>query len=254
MAALSIAGCGATAVSAPSHRLALESIALHVPLSVPTGSPLSAELVITNRTGATIRSRPCTRNWIVLGLETARLPYKLPIPPADCEFHLVLRPGVNRFQVSIPTIHAGCGLPRIGPPCNAFGRPPDLPVGTYHLELAATGLRLSPKLHFGALPTVTLGPPTWETALRPGQGSLLVATSACIATAFIAPPSHYPVWVIVRQHAHVFEHATGHMALVATYALSPGTYYVNTDLAWRHGFVRIRAGRQTVDNLDADCI
>jgi hypothetical protein len=68
------------------------------------------------------------------------------------------------------------------------------------------------------------------------------------------PKADFKVWLTVRQHAHVVEHATGFYGLVETYALAPGTYYVNTGLSWRHGFVHVRAGRQTVDNLNADCM
>lgn len=231
------------------------SVVLQVPHTAPTGSTLTAELVVTNRTQRPIRAAPCTRNWIVLGLETTEIPYKLPIPPPDCHFHLRLLPGVTRLQVSIPTIYPGCGQPGVGPRCTALGVPPDLPLGTYHLELATTGLQAVPGARFGTMPAVTLGTPTWQTVLHPGQGSLLVATSACLAELITSgtPRSAFKVWLIVRQHAHVFEHAVGYLSLVETYALWPGTYYVNTDLSFRHGFVHVRAGRQTIDNLDAGC-
>ena len=110
------------------------------------GTPIRAEALLRNTTGRTITVNTCAANgWLFVGLTNDRVSYNAFRFLMACSPTVHLRPGVNRFAVSISTRFQGCtetlseATPQL-PACIPPETMPPLPVGRYTTKVVTFGL------------------------------------------------------------------------------------------------------------------
>jgi hypothetical protein len=104
-------------------------------------------VVLTNTTKHRIVVNQCAINgWLAVGLENNVIPYDAYFSEVACAPTVYLRPGTNRFHVTVSTRYPGCTtntlqvLPQSMPPCTATGALPALPAGRYSTTVDIMGL------------------------------------------------------------------------------------------------------------------
>jgi PASTA domain len=147
---------------------------------VVAGQRIKGSVVLTNTTNRVITVNTCAADgWLEVGLSgrVNSLPFgslMMACPPS-----LRLRPGLNRFGVTVITTYAGCTQPQpdgsssatpLMPWCTVAGQPP-LPAGRYvtkvHL-VGLTGLTSFPNQVVVHLTSPTNPPPVAPCADQPG--------------------------------------------------------------------------------------
>ncbi|MGD0983260.1 MAG: hypothetical protein ABSA65_05490 [Acidimicrobiales bacterium] len=113
---------------------------------VIAGTPIRGEALLTNTTGRTITVNTCAVDgWLFVGLTNNQVSYDAFRFLVACHPTIHLRPGVNRFAVSISTTFQGCtqtrseATPQL-PACIPPETPPPLPVGEYTTKVVTFGL------------------------------------------------------------------------------------------------------------------
>ena len=113
---------------------------------VVAGTPIRAEALLRNTTGRTITVNTCAADgWLFVGLTNNRVSYNAFRFLMACSPTVHLRPGVNRFAVSISTRFQGCtetlseATPQL-PACIPPETMPPLPVGRYTTKVVTFGL------------------------------------------------------------------------------------------------------------------
>jgi hypothetical protein len=111
------------------------------------GDPIAATVVLTNTTEHRIVVNQCAINgWLAVGLENKVIPYDAYFSEVECAPTVYLRPGPNRFHVTVSTRYPGCTtnihqvLPQSMPSCTASGASPALPAGRYSTTVDIMGL------------------------------------------------------------------------------------------------------------------
>lgn len=129
---------GVTSLSAASK----SPISIRVSLDTSTtraGHPIHGTAILTNSSSKSIlvRTWECDE-WLFEGLANKNVPYQPVVPLASCSPTIKLKPGVNRFPITVSTSYQVCqtrGTPR----CTKSGMP-SLPKGTYHIAVITNGL------------------------------------------------------------------------------------------------------------------
>ena len=113
---------------------------------VVAGTPIRGEALLTNTTGRTITVNTCAADgWLFVGLTNNHVSYDPLRLMMACSPTVHLRPGVNRFAVSISTGFQGCtetlteATPQL-PACLPPETMPPLPVGKYTTKVVTFGL------------------------------------------------------------------------------------------------------------------
>ena len=104
---------------------------------VAPGGQLTGVVTVSNATGSPIRASHCGAPFgISLHGERAEQAFAQP----DCLQTVEVPPGTSTFQVSTEADTRACTTdPGAGPRCDADGSPPDLPPGTYEVEVHQPG-------------------------------------------------------------------------------------------------------------------
>ena len=207
--------------------------------------------VVTNHSGHLLHMRDClNRRGLVAGLVSPRVAY-LPGPPLrHCQLIRSIPPGVTTLPTWVATTYQRCGTPGT-PRCNGIA-PIDLPAGTYHVRFPLAGL---PRATRVVLPSVTVLPPAWLTALHGSEGSLLIAASPCDPGPLETPVTAGPrVDVVVVHRGHVVSRRSlAFPGGTFSVSLAPGHYVVRSRSAHRTAEVTVLRHRQTVANLRSEC-
>jgi len=110
------------------------------------GTPIRGEALLTNTTGRTITVNTCAADgWLFVRLTNNRVNYEPLRLMMACSPTVHLRPGVNRFSVSISTRFQGCtetrseATPQL-PACIPPETMPPLPAGKYSIRVVTFGL------------------------------------------------------------------------------------------------------------------
>ena len=144
MAALGVASLVAPAGGAERH-----PVQVRVQLTrhrVTAGVAIRGTVVVTNTTRKPITVDYCLADgWLLVELTSPTVPAAFAHPAVACPPSLRLRPGVNRFSVTVSTHAAMCVVPggqsRVPTPqCTAEGTPPPLPPGSYRTAVDIEGL------------------------------------------------------------------------------------------------------------------
>ena len=103
------------------------------------GVPIKGTVTITNATSTTLMVESCaTDGWLWVGLANKTTPFSPVVATVACAATIKLRPGANRFPVTVMTVYevfADVGKPH----CKNPG-PPPLPKGTYRTDVVTLGL------------------------------------------------------------------------------------------------------------------
>jgi hypothetical protein len=113
------------------------------------GHPIHGTATLLNAGSKTILVEACAYDgWLFVGLTNKNVPYDPAVAAVACNATVKLKPGANRFAISVSTDYDVCSGNGGTPPC---GR---LPSGTYHVAVTTLGL---PKgTSFGSHIRVTL--------------------------------------------------------------------------------------------------
>jgi hypothetical protein len=109
--------------------------------SIRSGHPIHGTALLTNTSDKTIpiQTWECDE-WLFVGLSNKDVPYDPAVPVASCSPTIDLKPGVNRFPITVSTDYQSCEMSGTGlPKCPKVG-PPLLPKGTYHVDVLTNGL------------------------------------------------------------------------------------------------------------------
>jgi hypothetical protein len=160
---------------------------------VVAGTPIRAEALLTNTTGRTITVNTCAADgWLFVGLTNNRVRYDALRLMMACRPTVHLRPGVNRFAVSISTRFQGCtetlseATPQL-PACIPPETMPPLPVGKYTTKVVTFGLP-----HGTQLPspiTVTLLATSTPVSQGPWPENVIARANLAPQTAVLIPGS-----------------------------------------------------------------
>jgi hypothetical protein len=247
--AIGLAGCGTTAV-VRSLRSPTVSVTLHLDRTTTRPGRIDpGQVVITNHSGHVLHIRDCVnRRGLVAGLTSAGVPYEVRPPLRGCHLIRPIGPGRTSLPTWVATTYQNCG--ELGyPACTGIGLS-DLPAGKYVVRFPLAGL---PPETVTKLPTVTVLPPAWLTALHGAQGSLLVAASPCMGFMITANSRLPSVMAVVIRGGRVFGRASAIGGGLFTFALPPGRYVVTTTAHMRM-VVHLKTGRQTIANLNPGCM
>ena len=147
------------AASSPSPIEVRVSLTQH---EVAAGQPIKGSVVLTNTTHKTITVNTCAANgWLQVGLKGHGYTYVATSLEMACPPSVRLKPGANRFPVTVLTSYEGCVHPgghslTSLPACTPTGQPP-LPTGKYSTVTTIVGL--SHLTHSSNRQTVTLHAP-----------------------------------------------------------------------------------------------
>jgi hypothetical protein len=112
---------------------------------VTAGQPIKGSVVLTNTTHKMITVNSCAANgWLQVGLKGHGYTYSATSLAIACAPSVRLRPGANRFPVTVLTSYEECLQPggqslTSLPACTATGQPP-LPTGKYSTVTSIFGL------------------------------------------------------------------------------------------------------------------
>lgn len=139
-----LAGCGPPWAdsSGPPRRPTPVTIHIHLDRTrVTAGKSIKGDAVLINSTSKAITVQQCAIDgWLQVGISSPKSPFRAAMGLVACPPSVRLRPGTNRFPITILTTaqecqqHNGQSKPD-GPPC-----PPPLPAGTYRTKVVTVGL------------------------------------------------------------------------------------------------------------------
>jgi hypothetical protein len=121
---------------------------------VVAGPPIEGTAVLTNSTSKNITVQTCATNgWLSVGLSNKTIPSNGPgFFEVACPPSVVLKPGANRYPVTVPTTYGSCSQPGLQttttftPLCGSRGKTmtgpasPPLPAGKYTTKIVTQGL------------------------------------------------------------------------------------------------------------------
>jgi hypothetical protein len=127
-----------TAWSITATQAATKSpLSMQVDLDVTTiaaGHSIRGTAIITNASSTVIHVQTWEcEQWIYVGLANKKVPFDPVVPLSACSASTTLKPGANRFPITLSTRYQSCevgGTPR----CTKSGMP-SLPLGTYHVAV-----------------------------------------------------------------------------------------------------------------------
>jgi hypothetical protein len=126
-------GASATTKSPISIRFSLTTT------HVKAGTPIKGTLIMTNSSSKTMLVESCaTDGWLWVGLANKTTPFDPAVAAVACEGTVKLKPGANRFRITVMTVYQECqvdGTPR----CTKSGSP-SLPEGAYRTDVIALGV------------------------------------------------------------------------------------------------------------------
>jgi len=213
-------GAAAGAVGAPP-------ILVHVSLPsrpVVAGHPIKGTASLTNTTDTAITVDTCALDgWLAVGLQSPTYRASFPHYLVGCAPSVHIRPGVNRYPVTVLTSYGGCAQPQpsgsspsIDPTCVVSdGRdvPPPLPAGRYRTTVDIVGL--TGKTQPANRVVVTLRAPATPPKLAP-----------CAATPTTAP-TLVTVPDVVGESSSIAAFAFAGACLNAAWASPVGTRVVS---------------------------
>lgn len=107
--------------------------------AVEAGVPIKGTVIITNASSKTMLVESCAIDgWLWVGLANKATPFSPVVAAVACAPSVKLKPGANRFPVTVMTVYQVCevhGTPR----CTKHGMPP-LPKGIYRTDVVTLGL------------------------------------------------------------------------------------------------------------------
>jgi hypothetical protein len=112
------------------------SIQVHLDATtVRAGHTIHGTATLSNASSKTILVEACAYNgWLFVGLANKNIQYDPAVTTVACNATVKLKPGANRFAISVSTDYDVCsesgGTPRCG----------SLPLGTYHVAVTTLGL------------------------------------------------------------------------------------------------------------------
>jgi hypothetical protein len=128
--------------AAGASAVAKSPLSLRFTLSTTTdkaGRPIKGIVTITNSSSKTLLVETCAINgWLWVGLANKTTPFEPASTSVACFPSVKIKPGPNRFPVTVMTEYQMCekhGTPR----CPNHGMP-SLPKGTYRTDVVAVGL------------------------------------------------------------------------------------------------------------------
>ena len=131
------AGAANMATSPVSIRLVVERT------EVRAGTPIRGVAILTNSSKKSILVKACAADgWLFVGISSTTIIYNPAIATVACAASMRLKPGANRFKITVSTSYQVCsqvatksGVPR----CIKSGMPP-LPDGRYLTTVEILGL------------------------------------------------------------------------------------------------------------------
>jgi len=144
-------GVASAAEGSPKPR---PSVTVHVSLATRravAGTPIKGTAILTNTTKTPITVETCAANgWLRVGLVNRTIGFNPAFTLIGCAPSVVLRPGVNRFPITVLTRYQSCLQPggqsiTPVPPCLPASSPglnalPPLPAGRYSTKTVTVGL------------------------------------------------------------------------------------------------------------------
>ena len=110
--------------------------------SVVAGTPIHGVAILTNTSSKSVTVKSCAANgWLFVGVANAQIPFGAASTAVACAPSVHLKPGANRFAVTIITTYSECSQvknPNV-PRCTKSGAPP-LPKGVYKTSVIVVGL------------------------------------------------------------------------------------------------------------------
>jgi hypothetical protein len=107
------------------------------------GESIRGVAIIINSTRNSIPVRSCALDgWLFVGIANKDIPFNPVVAVVACAGSIHLKPGANRFPLSVSTSYQQCGPSASdtgGQHCTSTGMPP-LPKGTYHTSVVILGL------------------------------------------------------------------------------------------------------------------
>jgi hypothetical protein len=219
--------------------------------TVRAGAYVEGTAVVSNHTNETLSIPFCPRGrGVVVGLQSRAVMYRTGLPLRWCHRRVPIQPGRTRLALRLATTQQVCGGSDYPgePLCVGIG-PTPLPTGAYHLRVSLVGLGEGVRV---TAPRVTLTVPYWRAALKGSEGSLLVAASPCIGTAYISRAEER-VSVVVIAHGHVVARRVWYGGHLFDFSLAPGRYVVRTSSPGR-SITQVASGRQTVLDRFERCL
>jgi hypothetical protein len=149
---VAFAGCGSSLANRSVSPTAPVTIHIHLDHAWATaGESIKGIAVLTNSTSKVITVQQCAADgWIEVGVVNKQIRFEPAMEMVACPPTVQLRPGVNRFPITVMTTYQECqqsdgqSNPNL-PACTPKGQPP-LPAGTYTTEVVTYGLpRSTPK-------------------------------------------------------------------------------------------------------------
>lgn len=139
---------GATVASA-AHK---PPISIRITLDkweVKAGTSIHGVAILTNSAPQSVLVESCVIDgWLFIGVTNSNIPYNPAVATVGCPPSVRLKPGANRFRITVMTTYQECGSSTT-PRCPKVGMPA-LPRGTYHVAVETLGLSL-PTLTFAHL-------------------------------------------------------------------------------------------------------
>ncbi len=135
-------------------------ISIHVILyqsSVTAGTTIRGLATLTNSSPRPVIVQACAADgWLYVGLMNSRITYSVSRSTTKCAATVRLKPGVNRFALTVSTSYSACVRTKNSfvPRCTKNG-PPPLPKGHYTTSVITIGL-----------PTGTRNPPPIAVTVR----------------------------------------------------------------------------------------
>jgi hypothetical protein len=110
-------------------------ISIRVTLStthIAAGRTIRGVVTITNSGHATVPVKSCARNgWLFVGLANKKIVFSPAVATMSCASTVQIKPGANRFPVTVITRYEECSTKSVCPP---------LPIGKYHTSVVTIGL------------------------------------------------------------------------------------------------------------------
>ena len=238
---------GCTTQPAASPR-ASGPLTVHIHLDrtrVTAGLNLSGYALLTNNTRRPLALEGCPDEWLLVGLESASIPFN-PAIADDCFGKTPIAPlGTRRVAVSVSTTYTGCGGGQAGPPCPKFGAP-QLPLGVYRVKVVQLGLPKGTTVALAAAVTI-VNARTGSTS-DPETASVLIEATGCAWTG--TPASmRVPVSVTVTHDGVIVGRAWARGLGQFIFPAEPNERYVAHTSGHRGGAMHTSSGVQSYINL-----
>ncbi len=209
---------GSSTTSSPTAQAPVEIGLVLDRTGVNAGTPIDGEALLTNTTGRTMTVNTCARDgWLFVGLTNNQVAYFPNRFYIGCLPTIQLKPGLNRFPISILTDFQGCvesrseATPQV-PACLPANGVPPLPAGSYVVKTVVVGLpagtRLPPAISVTLLPVGTVTGYIEPCEGRPTAGAPYAAGTV---TAYLGHQTYkeiapgvfqtvLPTTIVTRQH------------------------------------------------------